>query len=74
VGRSWPDLGESYPSHYLGEAQIVDGKGDVLARTSREEGEGVITADVSFGSIADEPEAIPDRFWIAEYPEATYRK
>jgi predicted amidohydrolase len=74
VGRSWPDLGEPYPSHYLGEAQIVDGKGSVLARMSREEGEGVITADISFGPIAEEPEKIPDRFWIAEFPETIYRK
>jgi len=74
VGQSWPDQGGTYRSHYLGEAQIVDGKGCVLARMSREEGKGVITADISFGSIADEPEAIPDRYWIAEFPEATYRR
>jgi hypothetical protein len=41
---------------------------------SREEGEGVITADILFGSIADEPETIPDRYWIAEFPEAIYRR
>jgi predicted amidohydrolase len=72
VGQSWPEQGGTYPSHYLGEAQIVDGKGRILARMSREEGEGVITADISFGSIADEPEPIPDRYWIAEFPETTY--
>lgn len=74
VGQSWPDQGDTYLSHYLGEAQIVDGKGRVLARMSREEGEGVITADISFGSITDEPETIPDRYWIAEFPEAIYRR
>jgi predicted amidohydrolase len=74
VGQSWPDQGGTYASHYLGEAQIVDGKGLVLAHMSREEGEGVVTADVLFGSIADEPETIPDRFWIAEFPEETYRR
>jgi predicted amidohydrolase len=72
VGRSWPIEGDAYPSHYLGEAQIVDGKGRVLARMSREEGEGVITADVPFGPVADEPEGIPERYWIAEFPEAIY--
>ena len=72
VGQSWPDQGETYSSHYLGEAQIVDGEGRVLARMSREEGEGVITADISFGSITDQPEAIPDRYWIAEFPEAIF--
>jgi predicted amidohydrolase len=74
VGRAWPDQSAAYRSHYLGEAQIVDGKGGILARMSREEGEGIITADISFGPVADEPEAIPDRFWIAEFPEGTYRR
>jgi predicted amidohydrolase len=74
VGRSWPVEGDAYPSHYLGEAQIVDGKGVVLARLSREEGEGVITADVPFGPVADAPEAIPDRYWIAEFPETIYSR
>jgi predicted amidohydrolase len=73
VGHSWPDENHVYASHYLGEAQIVDGKGNVLARMSREEGEGVITADISFGSIAGEPEPITDRYWIAEFPEGIYR-
>ena len=74
VGESWPDQGDTYSSHCLGEAQIVDGKGNVLARMSREEGEGVITADISFGSIADDPEPIPDRYWIAEFPETIYHR
>lgn len=74
VGQSWPDSGESYPSRYLGEAQIVDGNGRILARMSRDEGEGVITADVTLGPVPDEPEAIPDSFWIAEFPEAVYRQ
>lgn len=74
VGQSWPDSGENYPSRYLGEAQIVDGDGRILARMSREEGEGVITADVTLGPLADEPDAIPDGFWIAEFPEAVYRQ
>jgi predicted amidohydrolase len=74
VGQSWPDSGESYPSRYLGEAQIVDGNGRILARMSREEGEGVITADVTLGPVTDEPDAIPDSFWIAEFPEAVYRQ
>jgi predicted amidohydrolase len=74
VGRSWPDSGESYPSRYLGEAQIVDGNGRILARMSRDEGEGVITADVTLGPVAAEPDAIPDSFWIAEFPEAVYRQ
>lgn len=74
VGRSWPKEGTTYASHYLGETQIVDGNGGILARMSREEGEGVITADVSFGPISQGAEAIPDRYWIAEFSEGTYRQ
>ena len=74
LGRSWPKQGATYASHYLGEAQIVDGKGGILARMSREDGEGVISADVSFGPIPQGPEAIPDRYWLAEFSEGTYRQ
>lgn len=45
VGQSWPGEPVPYPSHYLGETQIVDGRGEVLARMSHQEGEGVITVD-----------------------------
>jgi hypothetical protein len=41
---------------------------------SREEGEGVITADVTLGPVAKEPDAIPDSFWIPEFSEAVYRQ
>jgi predicted amidohydrolase len=72
--QDWPHVGVPYASHYLGEAQIVDGKGGILARMLRDEGEGVITADISFGRIAEEPAAIPDRYWIAEFSEELYRE
>ncbi|MCU1330561.1 MAG: Nitrilase/cyanide hydratase and apolipoprotein N-acyltransferase, partial [Bryobacterales bacterium] len=74
AGQDWPHVGVPYASHYLGEAQIVDGKGGILARMLRDEGEGVITADISFGRIAEEPAAIPDRYWIAEFSEELYRE
>ncbi|OBI80639.1 carbon-nitrogen hydrolase family protein [Mycobacterium sp. 1245805.9] len=74
VGRSWPDSDESYPSRYLGEAQIVDGNGRILARMSRDEGEGVITADVTLGPVSGEPDPVPDSCWIAEFPDAVYRQ
>jgi hypothetical protein len=74
VGRSWPTEGSTYASHFLGEAQIVDGKGGILARMSREDGEGIISAEISFGPIAETPEPIPDRYWIADFSEQTYRQ
>ena len=36
-----PYLGLSYNSHYLGETQIVDATGKILARLKREDGEGI---------------------------------
>jgi predicted amidohydrolase len=74
VGQSWPEEDGTYASHFLGEAQIVDGKGIIRARMSREDGEGVISADVSFGPIQGEPEAIPDRYWIADFSEQMYHQ
>jgi len=41
-----PYLPLPYKSVYLGETQIVDGTGAILARLSHMEGEGVITADI----------------------------
>jgi len=73
VGQSWPREDVPYPSYYLGEAQIVDGKGEILARMSREDGEGVVTADISFGPMGGKRATIPDRFWIPDYPEELYR-
>ncbi len=57
--------GFGYRSHYLGETQIVDSRGNVLSRMSREQGEGVITARLDLEK-APASEPIPDGFWIAE--------
>jgi hypothetical protein len=40
----------------------------------REDGEGIISAEISFGPIAEIPEAIPDRYRIADFSEQTYRQ
>jgi len=57
----------SYPSRYLGEAQIVAADGTVLARRTFEEGEGIALACVTLASAAAR-EPLPDRFWIPELP------
>lgn len=62
-----PGLPTGYKSIYLGETQIVDGTGSILARLSHEDGEGVITADIAPGKVTP-TEAIPDRFWIPDLP------
>jgi predicted amidohydrolase len=74
-GGSWPDNpDEPYSSHYLGETQIVDGRGEILARMSREDGEGFIVADVTVGTVPGEREPIPKDFWLADYPEGAFRR
>lgn len=57
-----------YESRYLGQAQIVDGHGEMLARMTPEDGEGVIVADVKFGAVPGERTPIPVGFWTAEPP------
>ncbi len=57
-----------YVSRYLGETQITDGKGQVLACMTYEDGEGVITAEITPGQVAGTLEPIPDDFWTAELP------
>jgi len=61
-----PDV--SYKSYYLGETQIVDGSGQILARLRREDGEGIIMADIDLTQKWEPSESIPDRFWIPELP------
>lgn len=59
----------SYISRYLGESQITDGNGQVLARMTYEDGEGVIIADITPGQVAGAPAPIPDDFWTDALPE-----
>jgi len=43
--------GIPYTSHYLGETQIVDRSGVIMARMTRAEGEGVITGEITLGRV-----------------------
>jgi len=60
--------GFPYLSSYLGETQIVDGTGTVLARMEAGEGQGFIMADVDISRRREPLENFPDRFWIPELP------
>jgi N-carbamoylputrescine amidase len=62
-----------YVSRYLGESQITDGNGQVLARMTYEDGEGVITADITPVQVAGVLAPIPDNFWNAELPPGAIR-
>ncbi len=57
--------GFKYRSYYLGETQIVDGQGRILQRLTREQGDGVVTAKISLGSV-EPSESIPPGFWIPD--------
>lgn len=60
-----PNLGLPFIYHgrFEGNAIIVDAEGNILASRRREEGEGVIVADLLPTSIKSEDE-IPDGFWL----------
>lgn len=60
-----------YASRYLGETQITDGYGNVLARLAYEDGDGVVTADITPGRIDNELAPIPEGFWTTELPSNT---
>ncbi len=60
--------GLPYRSHFLGEAQVVDASGRVLARLQREDGEGLAIAEIEVGRPATPAEEPPEGFWIARLP------
>jgi predicted amidohydrolase len=63
--------GAPYNSRFLGEAQIVNGRGDVLARMAYEDGEGILLADVTPGRVGGDLAPIPDGFWAVDLPAKT---
>ncbi|MDB4433403.1 carbon-nitrogen hydrolase family protein, partial [bacterium] len=63
------DEGTAYRSRWLGETQIVDGHGEILARRHHREGEGLIVAEVKIGRVSGPQEPVPQGFWIPELPE-----
>jgi hypothetical protein len=60
--------GFPYRSHYLGETQIVDGNGQILAKMRYEDGEGFVMAEIDPEKKWRPSEPIPDRFWIPDLP------
>src|SRR4051794_9536847 len=66
--------GLTYDSRFLGEAQIVDGHGKVLARLAYEDGEGIVTADIAPGRVEGDLAPIPEDFWTVEIPAKTLER
>lgn len=62
-----------YPSRYLGESQIADGRGQILAHMTYDDGEGVITADITPGRVAGVTSPIPEDFWTGELPPSAIK-
>jgi predicted amidohydrolase len=60
-----------FVSRFLGETQIIDGHGNVLARLAYEDGEGVVTADITPGRVEGNLVPIPQGFWTVELPATT---
>ncbi len=60
-----------YVSRFLGEAQIIDGHGNVLARLAYEDGKGIITADITPGRVEGDLAPTPEGFWAVELPLKT---
>jgi predicted amidohydrolase len=62
---SMPVFGLPYVTEFQGGAIICDASGQVLAHRTREEGAGVVVADIEL-SRKGAKRPIPDRFWILE--------
>ncbi len=60
--------GFPFRSHLLGETQICDEDGQILARMSYEDGEGFITAHIEPQTNPRVREGIPAGFWIPRIP------
>lgn len=68
VGQTPGNESKLYASRFLGETQITDGHGRILARMAYEDGEGVIAAEISPGQVAGALAPIPDDFWAVSLP------
>lgn len=66
--RDYKDPEKPLEYEYLGNSQIVDSTGQLLAKRDHEMGEGVVVHDVTIGS--ERPtEDVPNSFWIPKVPE-----
>jgi len=59
--------GAAFESYYLAETQIINAAGVILARMTRADGEGVITAEIAPGRQAPR-QAYDANFWIPRLP------
>jgi predicted amidohydrolase len=62
-----PDIHVGTKTRLMGETQIVDSSGSVLARMGIDDGAGVITADIEIGQVPHSLEPAQD-FWSLDLP------
>ncbi len=64
--------GVPWKTEMLGESQICDRDGSVLARLALEDGEGHVAADVDTAAAPMPLDAIEERFWIPKFTLSTH--
>ena len=57
-----------YVSRFHGEAQIIDGHGNVLARPAYVDGESIVTADIAPDRIEGDLAPVSEGFWAVDLP------
>jgi hypothetical protein len=63
--------GPEAPLSGYSQPQITDGYGNVLARLAYEDGEGVVTANITPGRVEGDLAPTPAGFWTTELPSNT---
>ena len=69
-GFAPPGEEKKYSSHYLGQTMIVDSKGEIIKKLSREEGEAVIVAEITVDQTVESSMEIQEEYWIPKMPKA----
>ena len=73
VGSGWSQDGRSDKPPMLGrgmgDSQIADAKGTILARRLPAEGEGVVFADVQIGRTVPSEKVATDEFWTSDFTD-----
>ena len=70
--RGETPLGPGIPwsTQMIGESQVCDGDGNILARLTLEDGEGHVAADVQIAEPKPSSQ-VPSRYWIPDFTVAT---
>ena len=71
TGFNFPDADKLQTRKFVGAAQIVDGKGQVLAKRNFFEGGGFVEAEILWNTSKRNAERVfPDKYWIPDLPDS----